>query len=300
MGNETSQGNSKPPDGVLDLANVPPGTMIALKAWNGRYLTADIRDAAVCSLDTPGPAAQQRFTIVKANENRFFLRSCFGYHLSINVLGYVGFHNAMGGCEEFSVIYENGQPVFKGYSSGKFLWINNDGSASGRGHTENNTRFQVEIVSAITPGSPMAMQLQRAVQMRIRYAQLDDKEDAAWIAGGSLGTAAGLGNEFAQLGQAGATFTALNIDADMNAIYQQNFADIIATPIESSPMLPVAQAAVYNGGAVYNGAALPPNAPPPPYVSPPPLPAGWREMKTPDGQIYYADDNTGTTSWTRP
>jgi len=71
------------PDGTL----VPSGTVVSLKAWNGRYLTADLRDAAVCTLDTPGPAAQQRFTIVKARGNRIFLRSCFGTHLSINILG---------------------------------------------------------------------------------------------------------------------------------------------------------------------------------------------------------------------
>ena len=301
MGNEASQGSVSPPDGTLDLAHVPPGTMIALKAWNGRYLTADVRDAAVCSLDTPGPAAQQRFTLMKASDNRFFLRSCFGTHLSINILGYVGFHNSMGGCEEFNVIYEKGEPVFKGYGSGKYLWINNDGTASGRGHIEDKARLHVEIVSPITPGSPMAMQLQRAVQMRIRHAQLDDKEGAAWSASGQLGGMTGGGEvaaAFAHMGQAGATYTALDIAADANAVYQQNFADIMATPIESSSMLPVAAHATATA-TVFNGIAVPTSAPPS-YASPSPLPPGWRELNTPDGQVYYSDDNTGTTSWTRP
>ena len=296
MGNENSALATNAPDGTMDLAHVPAGTMIALKAWNGRYMTADVRDAAVCTLDTPGPAAQQRFTIMKARENRIFLRSCFGTHLSINILGFVGFHNSMGGCEEFTVIYEKGQPVFKGYESGKFLYINNDGSASGAfTHTEDKNRFHVEVVGPVPPGSAMAMQLQRAVQMRIRWAQLDDKEGAAWAANGQLsGMSGDSSNEFAglaKMGQAGTTMMALNIDADKDAVYNQNMADIMATPIEHSPMIPVAQATVFHGGAI-------PTSPPPPYTAQ--LPPGWRELKTPEGQVYYANDTTGTTSWTRP
>ena len=302
MGNQGSQGTTTAPAGTMDLAHVPPGTMIALKAWNGRYMTADVRDAAVCSVDTPGPAAQQRFTIIKAaSDNRFFLRSCFGTHLSINVLGYVGFHNSMGGCEEFNVVYDNGQPVFKGYSSGRYLWINNDGSASGRNHIEDKAHLSVEMVGPIPPGSPMAMQLQRAVQMRIRYAQLDDKEDAAWAASGTLGGMTSgtseVGDAMAHMGQAGATWRALDVAADATAVYNQNIADIMATPIDTttSMILPVAHA------TVFNGIAIPTSAPPPPsYTAPQPLPPGWRELKTPDGQMYYADDKTGTTSWTRP
>ena len=253
--------------------------MIALRAWNGRYLTADVRDAAVCTVDTSSPAAQQRFTVVKARENRIFLRSCFGTNLSINTLGFVGFHTSMGGCEEFTVIFNAGKPVFKGYGSGKFLYINNDGSASGAfAHTESKNRFDVEFTQPVPPGSAMAAQLQRAFQMRTRYAQLDDNQEATSIASAQAGL-----YEFGYLAQVGTTFMAVGIGADKNVVYNNNIQDIIQTPVTVFFQQPQAAPSAVGGPVSWGG-----------------LPPGWRELRTPDGKVYYADDNTGTTSWTRP
>ena len=210
--------------------------------------------------------------------------------------GFVGFHNGMGGCEEFTVIYEGGRPVFKGHESGKFLYINNDGSASGAfTHTDIKNQFEVQVVSAIVPGSPMDMQLQRAIQMKIRYEQLEGEEGAAWAAHGMVG---GVGGPMQAVLQAGAVGTALNIGADQGAIYDQNFVDIARTPLDNVPSVP---AAAVVASAPYPGAIAPyPGAIAPYPGAIAPLPPGWRELKTPDGQVYFANDMNGTTSWTRP
>jgi uncharacterized protein with LGFP repeats len=46
--------------------------------------------------------------------------------------------------------------------------------------------------------------------------------------------------------------------------------------------------------------APPPPAPPPPAPAKPALPAGWEELTTDDGRVYYANESTGETSWDLP